>query len=184
MRVLTVCVGNICRSPLAQILLMQRLETAVEGGFLTVGSAGVHGLVGHSMEPSAADELVRLGGDPAGFTARRLTAELAGEADLILTMTREVRAEVLKEQPRAMKRTFTLLEFAALCRYAIEQDAAVYSVDDLLSFAARHRSHVAGVEQDIADPMGKSAAVHREVADQIAGGVHVVAALLAPLLRD
>lgn len=147
-------------------------------------SAGIRGLAGQPMELHAAEELVRLGGDPVGFAARRVDAQIAGDADLILAMTREVRAEVLKEQPRAMKRAFTLLEFAYLCRYAVEQDAPIYTVEELVSYAARHRSQAAGIEQDVPDPIGRSPEVHREVADLIAVNVNVVSALLVPLLRD
>ena len=66
------------------------------------------------MDPPTAAELVRLGGDPTGFVARDLTVAFCEAADLILTATAEHRAVVLQESPRALKRTFTLLEFAHL----------------------------------------------------------------------
>lgn len=181
-RVLTVCVGNVCRSPLAERLLRERLA-GLPDGVVSVESAGVHGLEGRSMEKHAAAELERLGGDPSGFRARRLTAEIGAEADLVLAMTREVRQEALAVQPRLIKRAFTLPEMSHLVRYAVEQEAPVRSVADLVAFAARHRSHAASFDLDVPDPMGRSEQVHREVADLIAHHVDVVSALLVPLLR-
>lgn len=183
-QILTVCVGNICRSPLAERLLAEHLADAIARKATKVASAGVRGLVGQSMEVNACAELVRLGGNPTDFVARRVDAQIAGDADLILAMTREVRAEVLKEQPRAMKRAFTLLEFAHLCRYAVEQDARIFTAPELVTFAAMNRSQASTIEQDVPDPIGRSAEVHRQVADLIASNVNVVSALLVPLLRD
>lgn len=182
-RVLTVCVGNVCRSPLAERLLSVFLSDSIGAGDAWVSSAGVQGLAGQSMEANAASQLLRLGGDPEGFVARRIDADIAGEANLILAMTREVRADVLKEQPRAMKRTFTLLEFSHLCRYAVEVDAPIFTVEDLVAFAAKNRSQAAAIDQDVPDPIGRSPEVHRQVADLIAAHVNVVSALLVPLLR-
>ena len=116
MNVLTVCLGNVCRSPLAERLLEDRLRAAGAGDRFTVGSAGVMAMAGHTMEPNAAVQLVKLGGDPAGFVARQLQPSYAEQAGLILTATVEVRRRVLEEAPGALRRTFTLREFAALVR--------------------------------------------------------------------
>ena len=108
--VLVVCEGNLCRSPLAERLLTSRLA---ESG-VRVSSAGVHAVVVAPMDASAAAELTRLGGDPTEFEARQLTASMATEADLVLTATRAIRGQVVATAPSALKRTFTLLELAAL----------------------------------------------------------------------
>ena len=108
--VLVVCEGNLCRSPLAERLLTSRLA----GAEVRVASAGVHAVVGAPMDASAAAELTRLGGDPSEFEARQLTASMATEADLVLTATRAIRGQVVATAPAALKRTFTLLELAAL----------------------------------------------------------------------
>lgn len=182
-RVLFVCVGNVCRSPLAERLLSQVLKRSIDCTYLEIRSAGIRGLSGLPMEGMAATELERLGGNAEGFAARRIDSQTIGEADLILTMTREVRAEVLREQPRAVKRCFTLPEFAHLCRHAVEVDAPIFTLAELVAFAARNRSHASSIEQDVPDPIGRSSEVHRQVADLIAANVSVVSALLVPLLR-
>ncbi len=78
--ILTVCVGNICRSPVAERLLRQRLPE------VQVGSAGIGALVGKPMDPSARDWLERQGLSGEGHRARQLNAELLRWADLVLVM--------------------------------------------------------------------------------------------------
>lgn len=111
--ILTVCTGNICRSPLAEVLLRQRLEPLG----VRVHSAGTHALDGHGM-PEEALELATLGGaDPAiaaAHRARYLVEPYITGADLVLTMAREHRSTVVKMVPGVLRRTFTLREFARL----------------------------------------------------------------------
>ena len=66
------------------------------------------------MDASAAAQLRRLGGDPDGFTGRALQDEYVERADLVLTATTLHRVAVLRAVPQALRRTFTLLEFAHL----------------------------------------------------------------------
>jgi protein-tyrosine phosphatase len=172
-RILTVCVGNICRSPLAERLLGARL-----GDGYDVASAGTRGVVGSAMEPLAAAELERLGGSADGFHARRLEPAHLAEADLVLTATRDVRRDALGVGPRAMRRTFTLGELAAICTAAggeLPRDATA-----LVAYAAAHRHLAAPDVQDVRDPIGRNAAVHREVADAIDQHVAVLVRALAP----
>lgn len=169
-RVLVVCIGNVCRSPLAERLLTARAP------HLQVTSAGVQGMVGSPMEPTAAGELVRLGGDPSGFTATLLEPAHVEAADLVLAATKDVRTQVLQVSPRAMRRTFTLLELAALVSSPALADQAGA---DLVAGAHRLRPRVADRPLDLTDPMGEGATVHRRVADEIAAAVDTVAAALS-----
>ncbi|QIK64976.1 hypothetical protein G7072_00265 [Nocardioides sp. HDW12B] len=174
-RVLTVCLGNICRSPLAERLLATRLNGAAEGGF-AVSSAGVIGMIGRSMEPAAAAQLERLGGNPSGFVARRLDVHHVRNADLVLTATVDVRRQALEEAPGALRRTFTLLEFAALCSTAGPELRG--RPRELVADAAVRRATVGGQELDIPDPMGRSDRTHARVADLIDGAVETIVAAL------
>ena len=109
-----VCTANICRSPTAEYLLRNELLRLAPLLTFEVSSAGVRGWDGSEMDRMAAAELRRLGGDPANFRARSFTAAMGGAADLLLTATTEHRRYVLQEVPQALRRTFTLLEFAYL----------------------------------------------------------------------
>jgi protein-tyrosine phosphatase len=171
--VLVVCEGNLCRSPLAERLLTSRLA----GSEVRVASAGVHAVVGAPMDASAAAELARLGGDPTEFEARQLTTPMANAADLVLTATRAIRGHVVASAPAALKRTFTLLELAALLEAHPwgEGDAA-----DVVARAADWRASVSGLgdDLDVPDPIGGSPQIHRNAADLADRATRVIAAWL------
>lgn len=120
--ILTVCTGNICRSPLAEVLLRAELEPLG----VRVHSAGTHALVGHGMPEPALDLAVQEGADPevaAAHQARYLVEPLLADADLILTMAREHRSHVVKMMPNRLRRTFTVREFARLASTLTDEEA-------------------------------------------------------------
>ncbi len=116
-RVLHICTGNICRSPMAEIVMRAGLEQRLgpDADRFVVASSGTWGQPGMPMEHYGATTLVSLGLDGTGHEARRLVADQVAEADLVLGATREHRAAAVVLQPRAAGRTFTLREFARLC---------------------------------------------------------------------
>ncbi|QSB24146.1 arsenate reductase/protein-tyrosine-phosphatase family protein [Curtobacterium sp. 24E2] len=110
MRVLFVCSGNICRSPLGAQVLTARLGP--DAAAFVVESAGTIADDGAAMDGAAAAQSVRLGGDPSGHGSRYLTAAIVEDADLVLTAERSHRAAVVSLAPRATKRAFTIKQFA------------------------------------------------------------------------
>ncbi|GAB2636674.1 protein-tyrosine-phosphatase [Prescottella soli] len=158
MQLLFVCTGNICRSPTAERLTAawaSRTGTAD----LTASSAGTRAVVGSGLEPTAAQILSTLGGDPDGFVARRLTPAIAGGADLVLAMTESHRDAVLRIAPRQFKRTFTLLEAAHL--------AATIGSATVAELAAARGTIPRPVIADVPDPIGQSATVFGDVGNVI-----------------
>lgn len=107
-RVLVVCVGNICRSPMAEALLRARLGRRPR---FTVSSAGVSALVGHPADPAAL-ELMRLRGiDITGHRARQVTPDLVAAHDLVLVMERGHEAAVLGIVPQARGKVHSIGKF-------------------------------------------------------------------------
>ena len=102
---------------------------------MAVESAGVRAMVGHPMEENAAGELARLGYENESFRARRINEAMATKAGLVLTATKAIRSGVLEEAPGALRRTFTITEFAALMD-GVEADSPKALVAD----AAQRRS--------------------------------------------
>ena len=160
--VLFVCTGNICRSPLGERLLSARLHRSE----FEITSAGVMAMVGQGMDPEAAAQLRALGGDDSGFVARQITEQMVGTADLVLAATRAHRERILEERPGALRRTFTLLEFAHL----VDQ-AKGDTPQELVSWVARHRSTTTLTDLDIPDPYRRGDAAHAEAAGLINGAV-------------
>jgi protein-tyrosine phosphatase len=110
--ILAVCTGNICRSPAVEQLLRQKLGTSV-----SISSAGTHALVGHPISEPMARLLRSCGVQERVFAARRLTEKLVKEADLVLALTRAQRSLIVDLWPPAVRRTFTVREFARLLEH-------------------------------------------------------------------
>jgi protein-tyrosine phosphatase len=86
--VLLVCMGNICRSPMAEAVLRRKLDSAGLAGRVWVDSAGTHAYhVGEPPDRRARDVAASRGYDAAGLRARRLD-EADRSFDLILAMDR------------------------------------------------------------------------------------------------
>ena len=174
-RILVVCTGNICRSPYIERVLATHLEPH---GY-TVESAGTRALVDYPMEPQSLAQLERLGIDDDGFRARQLTPEIAAAADLVLTATRAHRADVVSLQPKALKYTFALADFAHLVDGIDEvppaQTGFFGPADD--SFIGRLVDHIgkrrtaihpiAEDDADIVDPYRRAPAVFAQMAVHI-----------------
>ena len=83
--ILMVCVGNICRSPMAEALLINRLSCGKYAN-IDIASAGVGALVGHEADTTAKELMSDRGIDVSMHRARQLNTELLSEYDLILVM--------------------------------------------------------------------------------------------------
>jgi protein-tyrosine phosphatase len=123
-------------------------------------------VVGYPVQPNAALVLEKLGGDASGFAARQLTARIASDADLVLTMTRAHRDAVLELAPHRLHRTFTLREAARLV-----SECHARNVDDL---AALRPQLVVDETSDIPDPIGQSAEYYSTIGSQIADLVPLI----------
>ncbi|AKC86807.1 low molecular weight protein-tyrosine-phosphatase [Pseudoxanthomonas suwonensis] len=104
-KLLLVCIGNICRSPTAEILMRHRLQgrPGVE-----VASAGLQALVGRPIDPTAAGLLREAGHDPDGHQARQASSSVLAAADLILVMEQAHLSRIVREVPQVSGKTFLL----------------------------------------------------------------------------
>ena len=186
-RILVVCTGNVCRSPLIERLLVARLAQRLgeRSDRVAVGSAGVRALVGSSMTVEAAAELRALAGDDAGFVSRQLTVDLLSGADLVVTATRQHRSEAVSRCPKVLRCAFTLRE---LHRLLVDADLSRLSSDpadrvrELVDLARRRRGFVLPVEpgeDDVADPYGGSPQQYAATTRQIVPAVELLVDAIA-----
>ena len=178
--VLVVCIGNVCRSPLAERLLRERLREQLGelSEAVVVASAGTRALAGRPMDAMAAQELGRLGLTNEDFRARQLTERMANDAGLVLTASKELRSRVLEDAPGALRRAFTITEFAALA-----DGVSADSPRELVADAAQRRSLAQVEDYDVPDPIGAGPDVHRKAADLIDSSVTPIAAAIATAVR-
>ena len=97
--ILVVCVGNICRSPVGERLLVEALPEH------RISSAGLAALEGHAADADAAAAAAEIGLDLEGHVARQLTEEIGKSHDLILVMEPGHRADLARRFPQLSGRT-------------------------------------------------------------------------------
>ena len=101
-RILVVCTGNICRSPVAAAMLARRLPER------ELASAGLGALEGHGVAPQAQRLAETDGLDVSAHVARQLTREMLSAHDLILVMSEGQRRAVGELAPEALGKTLLL----------------------------------------------------------------------------
>lgn len=192
LRILTVCTGNICRSPMAQYWL----RSSVDEGLALVESAGTGALVGYPMDPPSRAMTERFGGEPDGHTARQLDERQLSHVDLVIAMSREHRDAVLAIRPSLARRAFTIVELErliALVRFSVlRSSAAAFEgtprdrLGMLLDALAARRSDLRiGDERelDVADPYRRGDAAVERTAAQLLPAVESIAELLRTAAR-
>ncbi|TDQ58356.1 protein-tyrosine-phosphatase [Actinomycetospora succinea] len=177
-RLLFVCTGNICRSPFARFHARALLEMRLGprwASWFDVASGGTGAVVGAEMHPLSRAQLGPLAGHPdvAAFRARQLPARDVELADLVLTVSRSHRSAVLELEPRALRSTFTMREFARLLEGV---DHAALPADPrerahaLVAAALAERGQGAPVEAEddaIPDPVQGEVDAHVEAAQKM-----------------
>lgn len=106
--ILVVCVGNICRSPMAEALLRDALREQQD---ITVESAGLGALVDHPASEHAVALMQERGLDITGHRARQITPELVHDADLVLVMESGHKRAIDANEPEARGKIHRLGEW-------------------------------------------------------------------------
>ncbi|WP_375385849.1 low molecular weight phosphatase family protein [uncultured Microbacterium sp.] len=184
---LTVCTGNICRSPLAELLLRERLRPLQA----TVTSAGTRGLRDAPMTPEAIEIAQGLGVDTADSRAHRSRMLTEGQLlspDLILAMTRDHRRQIVELAPARTRVAFTIREFARLAAEVPDDEIRRAAADAGADASGRVRAVGKVVasyrglaaqpadpaDDDVIDPYQRSMAVYELMAAQLSPAVDSV----------
>ena len=106
--ILVVCVGNICRSPMAEALLKSALR-GQDG--ITVESAGLGALVGYPADDYALELMEDLGEDVSEHRARQIHPDMVRDADLVLVMEARHKKAIDDADPTARGKVHRLGEW-------------------------------------------------------------------------
>ncbi|MFF5293607.1 arsenate reductase/protein-tyrosine-phosphatase family protein [Paractinoplanes globisporus] len=179
--ILHVCMGNICRSPMAERLLARAVrDRAGEAGdqlvrSVSAGTGGWH--EGEEMNPPAARQVLARGGSTDGFEARKLRGDFIDEADLIFTATADQYDYVVALRPDAAERTFVMGEFRRLLG-SVDTSALPPAGDEADAVHARGVAIVEAINRlrgsdgplpgdDLDDPWGRGDQTFQRIGDEI-----------------
>lgn len=154
LRVLFICTGNVCRSPLAEgylkFLLTQR---GIQG--VDVESAGVAALSGASPFECATSVAEEYRFDISGKTARQLTAELIRDFDRIFCMEAWQAQAVMQMDPGAVSKVALLGSFHPDGRPLLQiPDPAEFDFPETLRTFQAIKASVEGFFQSLTSRVG------------------------------
>ena len=148
-KIIFVCTGNTCRSPMAEVLLKKELELRNWKG-LTVSSAGIKAKRGDGINPKSAQVLFENGLEAADFKATKVTDRILRDAYAIVCMTEQQRDYLLDARWNALRKT------------GVEEiENNVYSFAELAGY-------------EVMDPYGRGVDCYRYVFGLLKGGMYAL----------
>lgn len=102
--ILVVCIGNICRSPMAEALLKEALSPEKH----TVTSAGLGALAGHPADEKAQQLMKAKGIDISAHQGRQIDTEIIRQSNLILVMEEDHQKAIEAKDPSARGKVYRL----------------------------------------------------------------------------
>ena len=177
LRILIVCTGNTCRSPMAHAMLLDL--AARSGQAIEVRSAGISTMNGLPASPHAVTALRKRNLHAPG-TSTALTEHEVAWADLILTLSTSHKRAIVQQYPEAISKTHTLKEYALRGDRVMDDVAEAerlyseWQVRQALGqqLSAEEQARLFELQRslpnfDIADPFGGSLALYEQCADEI-----------------
>ena len=148
-KIIFVCTGNTCRSPMAEVLLKKELELRNWKG-ITVSSAGIKAKRGDTINPKSAQVLSENGLEAVDFKATKVTDRILRDAYAIVCMTEQQRDYLLDARWNALRKTG-----------AEEIENNVYSFAELTGY-------------EVMDPYGRDVDCYRYVFGLLKGGMYAL----------
>ncbi|MDQ4134389.1 MAG: hypothetical protein M3179_14580, partial [Actinomycetota bacterium] len=165
--ILLLCTGNICRSPVAEALLRQRLVDL--GVDARVRSAGLL-RAGQPASEYGQEILQARGLDLSQHRSRTVTREILRGAHLVVTMAREHVREAVVAAPEAWNRTFTLKELVRRAEQ-VGPRSPDESFDTWLARVGAGRTPAdlmgSSTADDITDPLGMPRSAYEQMVTEL-----------------
>lgn len=190
-RILTVCTGNICRSPLAEAALGAAVADAAGAPVIELASRGIGAVVGAPPPSELVDVAPEFAVALAAHRSQQLDRQAIDDAGLVLAMSREHRRAVVELVPRATRRVFTIREFARLGADLTGADLAgevtlgapqVQRLAEVVDLVASRRGFVDRPDEpeddDVTDPFGLSLDVYLRMRQELLPAVAQTARVL------
>lgn len=186
MHIVTVCTGNVSRSPLAEYLLRAKLAArGIAAPTVTVSSCGCLRLEPRPMDRRMAAALSARGIDPSAYRSTPMTAAEIRDADVILCFEEQHIDRIVDTLPAAMRHTFLMEDFANVCHALAERGdcpkaTPAASLATILEEGPLLRPLLPPAEE-IADPYHQPEAVYAEAIRRIDAATSAIVGALVPV---
>lgn len=168
MKILFICSGNTCRSPMAEALMKNKCKDRND---ISVSSCGLYAFGGDSASPGSTEAMKEYGIDISAHRSRAFSEYMIEEYDLFVVMTVEHKkalSQVVPEDKIAVlgggiadpygKDTDAYLETARQIDKALEGILAMYGKTQILPMAQEHIKAIAEMEKEcFSDPWSEDA---------------------------
>ena len=135
-KIIFVCTGNICRSPMAQYYAQSVINKRANSENYYIESAGINAYQGEGSTQNAIDAMKQYGIDLSKHKANTLENSLIEEADYIIGMTELHKNILMQIYPKLKNKIFTLREVAGNDMYSMDiEDPWGYNLDVYVNIA-------------------------------------------------